>query len=40
MPVVSEIVNGKRVLSKTNIEKLSKRFRVSPAVFFPPIAQS
>jgi HTH-type transcriptional regulator / antitoxin HigA len=36
--VVSEIVNGKRALSKTNIEKLSQRFRVSPAVFFPQIA--
>jgi HTH-type transcriptional regulator / antitoxin HigA len=36
--VVSEIVNGKRTLSKTNIEKLSYRFRVSPAVFFPHIA--
>jgi HTH-type transcriptional regulator / antitoxin HigA len=33
--VVSEIVNGKRALSKANIEKLSKRFRVSPALFFP-----
>ncbi len=33
--VVSEIVNGKRSLSKTNIEKLSVRFRVSPALFFP-----
>lgn len=32
--VVSEIVNGKRPLSKTNIERLSRRFRVSPAVFF------
>jgi HTH-type transcriptional regulator / antitoxin HigA len=36
--VVSEIVNGKRALSKTNIERLSQRFRVSPAVFFPQIA--
>jgi HTH-type transcriptional regulator / antitoxin HigA len=35
--VVSEIVNGKRPLSKTNIEKLSRRFHVSPAVFFPRI---
>jgi HTH-type transcriptional regulator / antitoxin HigA len=33
--VVSEIVNGKRPLSKANIVKLSRRFRVSPAVFFP-----
>lgn len=36
--VVSEIVNGKRPLSKNNIEKLSKRFRVSPAIFFPQTA--
>ena len=33
--VVSELVNGKRPLSKANIEKLSQRFHVSPAVFFP-----
>lgn len=36
--VVSEIVNGRRPLSKSNIEKLSRRFRVSPAVFFPKTA--
>lgn len=36
--VVSEIVNGKRPLSKTHIEKLSRRFHVSPAVFFPKAA--
>jgi HTH-type transcriptional regulator/antitoxin HigA len=36
--VVSEIVNGRRPLSKANIEKLSQRFRVSPAVFFPKTA--
>jgi HTH-type transcriptional regulator / antitoxin HigA len=33
--VVSEIVNGKRPLSTHNIEKLSRRFHVSPAVFYP-----
>lgn len=33
--VVSEIVNGKRALSAANIEKLSRKFNVSPAVFFP-----
>lgn len=33
--VVSEIVNGKRPLSAANIKKLSRRFHVSPAVFFP-----
>jgi HTH-type transcriptional regulator/antitoxin HigA len=32
--LVSEIVHGKRELNKGQIEKLSKRFRVSPAVFF------
>lgn len=32
--VVSEIVNGKRALSAANIEKLSRKFHVSPAVFF------
>jgi HTH-type transcriptional regulator/antitoxin HigA len=32
--IVSEILNGKRELNKGQIEKLSKRFRVSPAVFF------
>jgi HTH-type transcriptional regulator / antitoxin HigA len=32
--LVSEILRGKRELNKGQIEKLSKRFRVSPAVFF------
>ncbi len=32
--IVSEILGGKRELNKGQIEKLSKRFRVSPAVFF------
>ena len=32
--VVSELVSGTRPLSKTNIERLSRRFHVSPAVFF------
>jgi HTH-type transcriptional regulator / antitoxin HigA len=32
--LVSEILRGRRSLTKTHIEKLSKRFRVSPAVFF------
>jgi HTH-type transcriptional regulator/antitoxin HigA len=31
---VSEVLHKKRGLSKGHIEKLSKRFRVSPAVFF------
>lgn len=32
--VVSEILNGKRKLNRNQIEKLSERFLVSPAVFF------
>ena len=32
--VVSEILNGKRKLNRNQIEKLSERFFVSPAVFF------
>ncbi len=32
--VVSEVLNGKRELNKQHIEKLSQRFKVSPAVFF------
>lgn len=32
--IVSEILRKKRGLNKTHIEKLSKRFHVSPAVFF------
>ena len=32
--VVSEVLRGKRELNKYHIERLSKRFGVSPAVFF------
>ena len=32
--IVSEVLHEKRQLNKSHIEKLSKRFRVSPAVFF------
>ncbi len=32
--IVSEVLHKKRSLNKTHIEKLSKRVRVSPAVFF------
>jgi HTH-type transcriptional regulator/antitoxin HigA len=32
--IVSEALNGKRELSKTHIAKLSKRFHLSPALFF------
>jgi HTH-type transcriptional regulator / antitoxin HigA len=32
--VVSEVLSGKRKLNTTHIEALSRRFHVSPAVFF------
>src|SRR5882762_3126395 len=32
--IVSEVLHKKRDLNKAHIEKLSKRFNVSPAVFF------
>jgi HTH-type transcriptional regulator / antitoxin HigA len=32
--IVSEVLHAKRELNRTHIEKLSRRFRVSPAVFF------
>ena len=32
--VVSEVLHGKRDINRNHIEKLSKRFNVSPAVFF------
>jgi HTH-type transcriptional regulator / antitoxin HigA len=32
--VVSEVLHGSRKLSRKHIEKLSKRFNVSPALFF------
>jgi len=32
--IVSEVLRRKRELNKSHIEKLSKRFHVSPAVFF------
>ena len=32
--IVSEVLHKKRELNKTHIERLSKRFHVSPAVFF------
>jgi HTH-type transcriptional regulator/antitoxin HigA len=33
--VVSEVLSGKRKLNAAHIEQLSRRFHVSPAVFFP-----
>jgi HTH-type transcriptional regulator/antitoxin HigA len=32
--IVSEVLSGKRDLNKDHIAKLSKRFHVSPEVFF------
>jgi HTH-type transcriptional regulator/antitoxin HigA len=32
--IVSEVLSGKRPLTRRHIEKLSARFNVSPAVFF------
>ena len=32
--IVSEVLYGKRELNKQHIEKLSQRFKVSPALFF------
>jgi len=32
--IVSEVLHKKRALSKSHIEKLSKRFNISPAAFF------
>jgi HTH-type transcriptional regulator / antitoxin HigA len=32
--IVSEVLNGKRPFAKSHIEKLSRRFGLSPAVFF------
>jgi HTH-type transcriptional regulator / antitoxin HigA len=34
-PVVSQIIRGKRRLTREHIERLSKRFRVTPATFYP-----
>ena len=31
---VSEVLNGKRELAKSHIEKLSARFNISPELFF------
>jgi HTH-type transcriptional regulator/antitoxin HigA len=37
--IVSEVLKKKRKLSKTHIEKLSRRFHVSPEVFFAVTAE-
>jgi HTH-type transcriptional regulator/antitoxin HigA len=36
--IVSEVLSGKRALAKSHIEKLSRRFNVSPELFFPTVA--
>ena len=37
-PVVSDVLHGKRRLTREHIERLSKRFHVSPATFYSPHA--
>jgi len=34
-PVVSDVLRGKRKLTREHIERLSRRFGVSPATFYP-----
>ena len=34
-PVVSDVLHGKRKLTREHIERLSKRFGINPATFFP-----
>ena len=34
MSVISDILNGKRKLNRNHIEKLSKKYKTSPVVFF------
>lgn len=34
-PVVSEVLRGRRKLTREHIERLSKRFGVTPATFYP-----
>jgi len=38
--IASEVMNGKRDLAKSHIERLSQRFSVSPALFFPVVART
>jgi HTH-type transcriptional regulator/antitoxin HigA len=35
--VISEVLSGKRNLSKKHIQGLSERFNVSPELFFPRV---
>jgi HTH-type transcriptional regulator/antitoxin HigA len=32
--IVSEVLNGKRKLNKDHIKRLSRRFHISPELFF------
>jgi HTH-type transcriptional regulator/antitoxin HigA len=32
--IASEVLNGRRALAKSHIERLSRRFSVSPSLFF------
>jgi HTH-type transcriptional regulator / antitoxin HigA len=34
-PVVSQVLRGKRKLTREHIERLSKRFGITPATFYP-----
>lgn len=34
-PVVSDVIHGRRQLTRQHIERLSKRFSVNPATFYP-----
>lgn len=38
--VASEVLKGKRALSKSHIQKLSERFHVSPELFFKTLSTS
>ena len=35
---VSSVLSGRRPLTREHIERLSARFHVSPAIFFPRVA--
>jgi antitoxin component HigA of HigAB toxin-antitoxin module len=39
-PVVSDVLRGKRKLTREHIERLGKRFGVSPATFYPQGAKA
>lgn len=39
-PVVSDILNKRRKMTREQIERLSQRFRISPATFYPVFEKS